>query len=193
MNASVVLAHPRPGSFNHAVADAAVRGLMRAGYAVTLHDLYAESFDPCLHASEIETTTFGDELAASHASEILEADGIVVVHPSWFFHVPAVLKGWVDRVLREGVAFSLGEQGVKGHLRAAWVLVVTTANAPHDYEVRTLGDPLTTFWRACVFEPAGVAAVERMALGPIRGSTPETRRAWLERVRERVAEGPGRA
>ena len=55
-----------------------------------------------------------------------------------------------------------------------------------------LGDPLTTFWRACVFEPAGVAAVERMVLGPIRGSTPEARRAWLEHVRERTAEPPVR-
>ena len=189
MNASVVLAHPRPGSFNHAVADAAARGLARAGYAVKAHDLYAEAFDPCLRASEVETTTFADELAARHAAEILEADAIVVVHPSWFFQVPAVLKGWVDRVLREGVAFSMGDKGVEGHLRAEWALVVTTANAPHDYEVRALGDPLTTFWRACVFQPAGVAAVERMALGPIRGSTPETRRAWLERVQERVAEG----
>ena len=190
MNASVVLAHPRAGSFNHAVAEAAIRGLVRAGYTVTLHDLYAEAFDPCLHASEVETTTFADELAARHASEIVEADGIVVVHPSWFFQVPAVLKGWVDRVLREGVAFSVGEQGVEGRLRAGWALVVTTANAPHDYEIRALGDPLTTFWRACVFEPAGVAAVERMVLGPIRGSTLGTRRAWLERVQEHVAEGP---
>ena len=189
MNATVLVAHPRPGSFNHAVADAAVRGLTEAGHAVTLHDLYAEGFDPRLHASEIETTTFADELAARHASEVLEADGIVVVHPSWFFQVPAILKGWVDRVLREGVAFSMGEQGVEGHLRARWALVVTTANAPHDYEVRALGDPLTTFWRACVFEPAGVPTVERMVLGPIRGSDLATRRAWLERVTERAAEG----
>jgi len=190
VNASVVLAHPRTGSFNHAVAEAAVQGLAQTGYAVRLHDLYAEAFDPCLHASEIEATTFADPLAARHASELLEADAIVVVHPSWFFQVPAILKGWVDRVVREGVAFTMGEHGVEGRLRAGRALIVTTANDPHEYEVRALGDPLTTFWRACVFEPAGVAAVERMVLGPIRGSTPEARRAWLERVRERTAVPP---
>ncbi len=190
MNASVVLAHPDPGSFNHAVAEAAAHGLEGAGYAVTLHDLYAEGFDPCLRASEIASTSFADALAERYAAEILEADAIVVVHPSWFFQVPAILKGWVDRVLREGVAFTMGEHGVQGRLRARWALVVTTANAPHEDEVHRLGDPLTTFWRACVFEPAGVATVERMVLAPIRGSSLEGRRAWLERVRARVAERP---
>jgi putative NADPH-quinone reductase len=82
----------------------------------------------------------------------------------------------------------MAEHGVQGLLRARWALVVTTANAPHDDEVRRLGDPLTTFWRACVFEPAGVEAVERMVLGPIRGSTLEERSAWLERVRAHVTE-----
>jgi putative NADPH-quinone reductase len=190
VKASVILAHPRPGSFNHAVAAAAVRGLRGAGYEVRAHDLYAEGFDPRLHASELETTVFADELAARHAAEILEADHIVVVHPSWFFQVPAVLKGWVDRVLREGVAFTMDDQGVHGLLRARRALVVTTANAPHRYEVEALGDPLSTFWRTCVFGPAGVAAVERTVLGPIRGSTLEARRRWLERVEESATRGP---
>ena len=190
MKASVILAHPRPGSFNHAVAAAAVRGLRGAGYEVRTHDLYAEAFDPRLHASELETTVFADELAARHAAEILEADRIVVVHPSWFFQVPAVLKGWVDRVLREGVTFTMDDQGVHGLLRARWALVVTTANAPRRYEVEALGDPLSIFWRSCVFGPAGVTAVERTVLGPIRGSTLEVRRGWLERVEESSAGGP---
>ncbi|MEJ2287726.1 MAG: NAD(P)H-dependent oxidoreductase [Deinococcales bacterium] len=189
MIASVILAHPRPGSLNHALAASSARALEDAGFTVHLHDLYAEAFDPCLRAEEVETTVFADALARRHATEIVEADRIVVVHPSWFFHVPAILKGWVDRVLREEIAFSRGERGIEGRLRAERALVVTTANAPHAYEVEGLGDPLTTFWRACVFAPAGVADVERLVLAPVRGSTTEMRRAWIEAVREATLAG----
>ena len=191
MNASIILAHPRVGSLNHALAEAAARALEAEGFLVHLHDLYAESFDPCLHAEEVETTVFADPLVERHAAEIVEADRIVIVHPSWFFHVPAILKGWVDRVLREGIAFSRGAHGIEGRLRAERALVVSTANAAHGYEVEALGDPLTTFWRACVFTPAGVADVERLVFAPVRGSTLETRRAWLRDVGERALAGMG--
>lgn len=187
--ASVILAHPRSGSLNHALADAAARGLRAAGFDVRLHDLYAEGFAPALQADEVESTLFADELAARHAAEIVRARRIVVVHPSWFFQVPAMLKGWVDRVLREGVAFRRGDRGgVEGLLAAERALVVTTANAPWAYEEGVLGDPLGTFWDRCVFTPAGVRRVDRFVFTPVRESTPEQRRAWLERVEQVTSE-----
>lgn len=188
MKAVVVLAHPRPGSLNHALARAAAEALTGAGFEVHFHDLYGEGFDPILHASEIETTVFEDEIAARHAAEIQAADRIVLIHPNWFFQVPAMMKGWVDRVLREGIAFHLDEHGVRGLLRAERALVLTTANSPHTYEMNVLGDPLDTFWRRCVFEPAGVARVERLVFTPVRGSTAEQRRAWLRRAAEVAAQ-----
>lgn len=187
MNASVILAHPKPGSLNHALAAAAAAALERRGAVVLVHDLYAEGFDPRLAPEEVETTVFSDDLAARHAAEIVQADRIVIVHPSWFFQAPAMLKGWVDRVLREGVAFERGDEGFRGRLRAGRVLVVTTANAPRSYEVGQLGDPLTTFWRDCVWLPTGVREVERLVIGPVRASTAEQRRAWLELVRRRAS------
>ena len=190
MKASVILAHPRAGSLNHALAASAAEGLRAAGFEVYWHDLYAEGFDPLLKAAEVGTTAFADALVARHAREILEADRIVVVHPSWFFQVPAMLKGWVDRVLRENVVFTMTEAGVEGRLRAELALVVTTANASHRYEVDALGDPLTTFWRACVFEPAGVGQVERRVVGPVRGSSADERAGWLREVAERAAARP---
>lgn len=182
MTASVILAHPRPGSLNHALARAAVRGLQRAGFEIAFHDLYAEGFDPRLRAEEVASTAFADALAARHARELVAAERIVVVHPVWFFHVPAMAKGWVDRVVREGVAFEMTPRGVVGRLRASRALVVTTGNASGGVPGAAPGDPLTAFWRACVFEPAGVGATERLAFGPVRGSAEATRRGWLERV-----------
>jgi len=189
MTASVILAHPRPGSLNHALADAAARGLRAGGFEVALHDLYAEGFDPRLRPEEVETTAFADALAGRHARELLIASRIVVVHPVWFFHVPAIAKGWVERVVREGVAFAMTADGIVGRLRAEGALIVTTANAARAYEVEVLNDPVTTFWRECVFAPAGVPVSERLAFGPVRGSSAETRRGWLQRVEKAVAGG----
>lgn len=186
VRASVILAHPKAGSLNHALAGAAVRGLERAGYEVAFHDLYAEDFDPRLKAQEVGSSDLADTLAATHARQLLEAWKIVVVHPVWFFHVPAMAKGWVDRVMREGVAFELTPDGVQGRLRARGALVVTTANATRGVRHEVPHDPVTAFWRECVFTPAGVPVTERLSLGPVRGSSAETRRAWLERV-ERAA------
>ena len=187
--ASVIVAHPRPGSLNHALAHAAAGGLRSSGFDVRLHDLYAEGFRPALQADEMESTLFDDDLAARHAAEIVLAHRVVVVHPSWFFQVPAILKGWVDRVLREGIAFKREEDGaITGLLRAERALVVTTANAPWVYEEGVLGDPLGTFWERCVFGPAGVERVERLVLTPVRDSSSEQREAWLRRVSQVAGE-----
>lgn len=173
-----------------------------AGGAVVLHDLYGDGFDPRLPVSELPTagrgvgagdplTTkssvggvqFADTLAAAYAADLVKADVIVVVHPVWFFNVPAVLKGWVDRVVREDVAFAVAQDGaVTGLLAARSALIVTTANTSTATEAAAFGAPLETFWRSVVFGPAGVRAVERLALTPVRTSQEATRSQWLAAV-----------
>jgi len=97
MRISVILAHPDTGSFNHAVAETAVRELRRAGHAVSFHDLYEEGFDPVLPAIEIPTGADLSLPIAAHCQEIAAAEGIVIVHPNWWGQPPAILKGWIDR------------------------------------------------------------------------------------------------
>ncbi len=84
MKVSVILAHPTPGSFNHAVARAAAEALIGSGHEVTFHDLYAEDFDPILPGHEIARDAELDATVAAHCAEIAAADGIVIVHPNWW-------------------------------------------------------------------------------------------------------------
>ena len=81
MNISVILAHPDPGSFNHAIAETAVAELRRNGHAAWFHDLYREGFDPRLTAAELSSKAVLPPAVAAHCQEIAEADGIVIVHP----------------------------------------------------------------------------------------------------------------
>src|SRR5512140_1556093 len=105
----VILAHPREGSFNHAIAETVVRILRDSGHEVIFHDLYKEAFAPSLPFEEISRSAQLDPVIQLHCSEISNADGIIVIHPNWWGQPPAILKGWIDRVIRPGVAYEFLE------------------------------------------------------------------------------------
>jgi len=188
MQISVILAHPTPGSFNHGIAATAVETLRAAGHAVAFHDLYQERFVPVLTESEIpERVALTGELAL-HCEEITRADGIVIVHPNWWGMPPAILKGWIDRVLRTGVAYRFlegdsGEGVPLGLLKAQTAVVFNTSNTPAGREQEVFGDPLETLWKNCIFGLCGVRHVHRRMFGMIVTSTPQQREEWLAEVR----------
>ena len=191
MRVSVILGHPEPGSFNFAIAEAAVEALTQNGHGVSFHDLYAERFDPILPGPEIPKGATLDPAIKSHCDEIAAADGIVIVHPNWWGQPPAILKGWVDRVIRPGVAYEFvegdGGEGVPvGLLRAKCALVFNTSNTPPEREREAFGDPLETLWKRCIFGLCGVNDVRRRTFSVVVTSTPEERRRWLAEVREMV-------
>jgi len=188
---SVILAHPNPSSFNHAIASAARAVLQECGHTVAWHDLHAEGFDPLLTTEELEREAALPPLVRQHCEEIAAADGIVVVHPNWWGQPPAVMKGWIDRVLRAGVAyrFIAGDQGEGvpvGLLRAKAALVFNTANTPEAREQAVFGDPLERTWRDCIFGLCGVNNVHRRTFGVVVTSTEEQRRDWLAEVKHTV-------
>ena len=193
MRVLTILAHPRPGSFNHAIANAAVAALKAGGHEVVFHDLYAEGFDPLLSSEEIPKGAQIDEALARHCRDLAEAEGIIVVHPNWWGMPPAILKGWVDRVVRPGLAYEFLEgdsgQGVpRGLLRARKDLVFNTTNTGAKREQEAFGDPLQTLWKNCIFGLCGVKDFSRKSYGVVVTSTEAERRAWLDDVRQRVRE-----
>jgi|WetSurMetagenome_2_1015567.scaffolds.fasta_scaffold20993_2 NAD(P)H dehydrogenase (quinone) len=191
MKLSLILAHPGPGSFNHAIAETARQRLLRSGHTVFFHDLCAEGFDPILPAHEISKDAALPAEIARHCAEIAAADGIIVVHPNWWGQPPAILTGWIDRVIRSGVAYQFlesdsGEGVPLGLLHARTALVFNTTNTPLERERQVFGDPLETLWKNCVFGPCGVNDFHRRVFSVIVTSTAEQRAAWLAEVEETV-------
>jgi NAD(P)H dehydrogenase (quinone) len=189
MKISVILAHPRPGSFNHAIAGEAAAVLRESGHTVTVHDLYREQFDPVLPHDEIPRNAPPDPVIARHCREIATADGIVFVHPDWWGMPPAILKGWIDRVLRPGIAYRFAEkdsgEGIpEGLLVAGAVLVFNTSNTPAVREQEVFGDPLVRIWKDCIVFFCGVRTFRRRMFGVMATSTEQQRKVWLEEVRE---------
>jgi len=187
MKVSLILAHPDPKSLNHAIAGRAHATLRAGGHAVFFHDLCAEGFDPVMPAAEMPAAAKLPPAIGRHCEEIAAADGIIIVHPNWWGQPPAILTGWIDRVLRPGVAYRFleGDQGEgipEGRLRARTALVFNTANTSEHRELSVFLDPLETIWTNCVFGLCGVRVVHRKMFRIVVTSTPEEREEWLDEV-----------
>ncbi len=191
MNLLVILAHPRRGSFNHAIAEVVTRTLCSAGHRVTFHDLCNEEFPSNLPAEEMPDDGPIPPLIEQHCKELSESDGIIMIHPNWWGQPPAILKGWVDRVVRPGVAYRFQEtdsgEGVPvGLLRAQAALVFNTSNTPLERERAVFGDPLETTWKNCIFDLCGVKTFFRRTFCVVVTSSQEQRAQWLREVEEAV-------
>jgi NAD(P)H dehydrogenase (quinone) len=188
MKILIILGHPNPDSFNHAIAYAVRDDLCGLGHDVTLHDLYKEGFSPMLPAEEIPKSGRINQLVAVHCQELSSADGIVIVHPNWWGQPPAILKGWVDRVFRPGVAYRFDEgdsgEGIPiGLLNASAAVVVNTSNTPSERELTVFGDPLEAIWRRCIFGLCGVSNFHRRVFSVVVTSTLDQRIGWIEEAK----------
>lgn len=192
MKVSVILAHPQKGSFNHAIAEAVVDALKENSHAVQYHDLCEEKFDPILTGEEIPKSAPLSPAIQQHCEEISAAEGIVIIHPNWWGQPPAILKGWVDRVMRPGTAYEFVEgdsgEGVPvGLLKASAALIFNTSNTLEDRERSLFGDPLERIWKDCIFGLCGVRNVHRRMFGVVVTSTAQQREEWLEEARTIVS------
>jgi NAD(P)H dehydrogenase (quinone) len=158
--ALVVLAHPEPTSFAAALAETAVTSLRAAGWDVTLLDLYGEGFDPVLTERDFTDRAIPERLQpmdeqmhaagghtfapglARHIDLFTAANLLVLVSPMWWFSVSAMLKGWIDRVFANGVAYSYPEvpawSGFLGSKRG--MLVMTSSYEPEQFRADRVGE-----------------------------------------------------
>jgi NAD(P)H dehydrogenase (quinone) len=191
MKILVILGHPDQKSFNHSIAFTAIKTLQKNGHEVVFHDLCSEGFDPVLPVDELQENAVLPPVIAEHCAEAVAADGIIVIHPNWWGQPPAIVKGWIDRVLRAKIAYQFlegdaGEGVPVGLLKAECAVVLNTSNTQKKRELDAFGDPLEALWKKCIFDLCGVKTFYRKMFCVIVDSTPEQRKAWLGEVEEIV-------
>lgn len=114
MRALVLQAHPADDGYSAALFDAVLRGLQAGGHEVRAHRLYQEGFVAAMsaaehHAYHSDTPIISDEIQA-HVDDLQWAQALVFIYPTWWAGLPAVLKGWLERVMLPGIAFAFDER-----------------------------------------------------------------------------------
>lgn len=135
MKCLLVLAHPLANSLNATLAQAAAAALRDAGHEVKVRNLYETGFSPALTTAERQGyyTGFDSSRIAAEAEELQEAETLVLVFPTWWFSLPAMLKGWIDRVWAPGVAYD--------HATDLGALKPRLQGLKHTIAITTLGSP----------------------------------------------------
>ncbi|MBD3419254.1 MAG: flavodoxin family protein [Chitinivibrionales bacterium] len=192
MNISIIIAHPLRSSFNHAIGKTLVESINQQAHSVRCHDLYEENFPPALPPQEVPRGAPLPDMVQTHCRELAEADGIIVIHPNWWGMPPAIMKGWIDRVFRPGIAYEFiegdsGEGIPKGLLKAQFALVLNTSNTTPEREEKEFGDPLETLWKNCIFGLCGVPVFRRRTFSIMVASTKGQRADWLDEARNLAA------
>jgi len=193
MLAAVVLAHPSPDAYCRVLARRAVTGLRAAGHDVELLDLSASGFVTAMSSTE-RAAYHGDQpivdpQVAHHADIVRRADALVFVYPTWWSGLPAVLKGWLDRVMVPGVAFVFDDAGKvrPGLGQVRHIIGISTYGSPRSY-VRVVNDNGRRILTRAVRLSCGVRARPRwLGLYSIDTSSVGDRDDFAARVEREMA------
>ncbi|MCB0881905.1 MAG: NAD(P)H-dependent oxidoreductase [Thermoleophilia bacterium] len=182
MRILIIDGHPNPDSLCAAIVDRYRRGARAAGAHVDVVAVRDMDFDPILHlgyrgAQDAEP----DVLRAREAIEA--ADHVCVATPVWWGATPALLKGFLDRVLERGWAFRYTERGFpQGLLKGRSGHLLLTSDSPTWYLRLVAGDTTARAMTRATLRFCGIRPVRLVRFANVHGSTPATRRRWLERA-----------
>jgi putative NADPH-quinone reductase len=180
--------HPLPESFHAAIRAKALDGLRAAGHDIDLLDLYAERFDPVLteearrHYHDTSRNQLGLE---DYIRRLTSAEALVVQFPTWCFGMPAMLKGFLDRMIMPGVAFDLSDPAhVKPMLKnLKHIAGIVTYGRPRWMALGMADPPRKMVKRYLRWFTGGRARVHYYALYHMNVATEAQRTAFMDKVR----------
>ncbi len=184
---AVVLAHPYAGSFSRAVLDEVLAGLKDGGRSHSVIDLCADGFDPTYDEAELALFHDGgtlDPLVTRYQETLERADSMILIAPIWWNDVPAILKGFLDKVMKQKWAYAPTPTGTRGILgeHIGSVTVLTTSTSPTWYLRLVCGNPIGRVVLGATFRQLGVTRRRWINLGRVRGGGAERRQRHLARV-----------
>jgi len=187
MKALVIYAHPNPQSFNAAILETVKEALEQKGAEVKVKDLYAMNWNPVLGAEDFRQIMAKKppEDIAREQADVVWADLLVTVSPIWWMSVPAILKGYVERVLSTGFAYEYTDQGPRGLLAGKKAAVITTSGA--DENAANQSGMMKIFKASVVsgiFNFCGITDVQDMNCFGVTMVSDEERHKMLKQVKE---------
>ncbi|WP_213189411.1 NAD(P)H-dependent oxidoreductase [Cloacibacterium caeni] len=181
----IINGHPNEGSFNFGVANAYENGARSVGAEVK-HLVVSElKFNPNLEFGYQKRTPLEPDLIAAWES-IQWAEHLVWVHPVWWGGLPAIMKGFIDRLFLPGMAFQYRENSIQWDklLKGKTAHIITTLDQPSWYYRLVYGRPSVNQLKKSTLEFCGISPVKVTYLGIVKTSDFNVRKKWLEKIEQ---------
>ncbi|MFH1459419.1 MAG: NAD(P)H-dependent oxidoreductase [Candidatus Omnitrophota bacterium] len=181
----IIYAHPNPQSFNHAIKDRVEAKLKKEKKKYSVRELYAIEWNPVLGGADFEVMQGGktpDDIKTEQ-KYIKEAEVLIVIHPIWWFGMPAVLKGYIDRVFSYGFAYEVGPEGIKGLLSDKKVVIInTTGGTQENYLKFGFKDALENIFKNGIYEFCAMKVILHRFFYAVPAISPEARENMLAEI-----------
>jgi NAD(P)H dehydrogenase (quinone) len=183
----IIYVHPNPASFNHAIMDAYASELKASGHEVRIRDLYALGFNPVITLSDYDMLDRGEppEDIRQEQDHIRWAGVVSFISPIFWAGMPAVLKGYVDKVFSLGFAYSFQGERPKGLLRGKKAVILnSTGGSLMYYQKSGMLDSIRTTIDNGIFRFCGIEVLEHRFFIGVPIATPAERKMMLAEVRD---------
>ena len=179
----IINGHPNPSSFNFGIAESYLKGAIASGAQVETITIASLNFNPNLQFGYQKRTELEPDLLESW-EKIKRADHLVWIHPVWWGGLPAITKGFIDRLFLPGMAFQYRENSVWWDklLKGKTAHIITTLDQPGWYYRFFYGRPSVNQLKKSTLEFCGVKPVKVSYIGIIKTATDFQREKWLQEV-----------
>ncbi|WP_412990308.1 NAD(P)H-dependent oxidoreductase [Pediococcus siamensis] len=192
-NAVIVYYHPYQGSFCHAILEATTKGLKNSGYQVDVIDLQADKFDPVMSSTDLLAFVkhqMVDEQALDYVKRLKKASKLVFIFPIWWELMPAMVKGFIDKVIFPGSTYEYAKTitGMKTALPfLKQTQVITTMNTPKYVYQFIFGNAVKKALVTGTLKKTGLKNVKWLNLTGVKSRSDEKRQLWLTKIEQNMA------
>lgn len=192
MKTLIVYDHPYAESYCHAILDSVRDGIVETGGWVDVIDLHADRFNPVMSEKDLlafRNQTIVDDQAIDYAARLKNADHLIMIFPIWWELMPAMTKGFIDKVIFPGTTYQytksgLGMTSLLPALKS--VTVITTMNTPQPVYRLRYGNALQKALLRGTFKKIGCKRVKWISLNMVKFSSGTVRADWLKSLKKRV-------
>jgi NAD(P)H dehydrogenase (quinone) len=186
MNTLILYANYKKISFNSAIRDILAETFHKNGHEVVIRDLYDIKFNPVLSRGDL--VSINQEIYPNEITEeqkfIKRADIIAIVYPIWWSGMPAILKGYIERVFLDGFAFRMKDGKSKPLLNDKKVMLFNTTGSSEFFNTKEQIDALNFITEKCIFEYCGMEIINHSYFKTVKDVGNTVRIEYLEKVRK---------
>ena len=196
MKTLIVFNHPHEGSFCRAILEAVQHGLKESGQQSGLIHLDKDGFDPVMRSKDLKAFAMAgkgipdalddvDPLVRKYKTKLEQAEHLVLIFPIWWMNMPAMMKGFIEKVICPAIASDMKGGLLKSRLPIKKVTVISTMNTPAEIYREHFNNALEGNLIKGTFRQIGIDEVEWISLSMVKQASQEERELWLENLRIR--------